>query len=81
MKGFDILVHQERERPGTADWWDDEEIGISGKTRKPDGARFVTEYSYADVKVAAKQPLLIPLNWREAEFDAECGLWCAGEAA
>lgn len=80
LKGFDILVHQERERPGTARWWSDEEIKMTGRTRKPDGARFVTEYSYEDVIAAAQQPLLIPLDWRTTEYDAECGLWCAGDA-
>jgi 3'-phosphoadenosine 5'-phosphosulfate sulfotransferase (PAPS reductase)/FAD synthetase len=75
LKGFDILVHQERERPGTADWWIEMQAVAGSLARKPSGALWVTEYSYEEVKRAAEsQPLLIPLDWRNVEFDTECGV-------
>lgn len=81
LKGRDVLIHQERERPGTAEWWAEQERKVTGKTRKPDGARFVTEFSYQRIPEDAKSPLLIPLDWREVEYDGECSLYCSGEAA
>ena len=64
-----------RSRPSRARWWDEMESTI-GK------GRFVTEYSYADlVREVATTPLLPLEPGDDDEFDAECGLWCAGEAA
>jgi 3'-phosphoadenosine 5'-phosphosulfate sulfotransferase (PAPS reductase)/FAD synthetase len=77
LKGRDVLMHQERERPGTLDWWIDVEQWLlsSGMRRKPEMSRFNIIYSYADLKKdVERQPLLVPLNWRELEFDAECGV-------
>lgn len=81
LKGFETLVHIERTSPGSCDVMIGMEDRASELADKPSGARFVTEYSYREIKAAASQPLLIPLNPEEVEFDAECGLWCAGEAA
>lgn len=66
LKGFEVLVHQERLHPGMADDW----IEMEDLT----GGRFVTEYSYRDVQAAARQPLLIPIAATDLEFDAECGV-------
>jgi 3'-phosphoadenosine 5'-phosphosulfate sulfotransferase (PAPS reductase)/FAD synthetase len=67
LKGREILIHQERERPGYLDWWIQQEAA--------QGGTFVTEYSYAQLKAeVARQPLLLPLDWRDLEFDAECGV-------
>jgi 3'-phosphoadenosine 5'-phosphosulfate sulfotransferase (PAPS reductase)/FAD synthetase len=56
------------EDPSRADWWSAQERAIGG--------RFVTEYSYAQLKAEAKaQPDL----FNEEEHDAECGLLCAAE--
>lgn len=75
LKGRAILVHQERERPGYLDDWIAMEELASGLTSNPAGARFVTEFRYADLKrEVEEQPLLIPLDWRNMEFDAECGV-------
>lgn len=64
-----------RDDPSRARWWDEMESTI-GK------GRFVTEYSYADlVREVATSPLLPLEPGDDDEFDAECGLWCAGEAA
>jgi 3'-phosphoadenosine 5'-phosphosulfate sulfotransferase (PAPS reductase)/FAD synthetase len=82
LKGEDILAHQERERPGTLDDWIGMELLVSEIGAKADGARFITERSYAEIKNdVERQPLLIPIDWRSVEYDAECGTWCPGEAA
>lgn len=63
-----------RDDPSRAQWWD-------GMERHA-GGRFTTEYSYADlVREVAASPLLALEDGDDDEFDAECGLWCAGEAA
>lgn len=81
LKGYETLVHLERERPGSCDVMIAMEDRASVLADKPTGARFVTEYSFRDVQKAAGQPLLIPVEPHAIEFDAECGLWCHGEAA
>lgn len=64
-----------RDDPSRAVWWD--------RIEKTCGnGRFTTEYSYADlVREVAISPLLPLEPGDDDEFDAECGLWCAGEAA
>jgi 3'-phosphoadenosine 5'-phosphosulfate sulfotransferase (PAPS reductase)/FAD synthetase len=75
LKGFEILVHQEREQPGITDDWIAMQDRASELARKPSGARFHNDYDYREVKSAAEnQALLIPLDWRKLEFDAECGV-------
>lgn len=77
LKGRDVLIHQERERPGYLDWWIEQERHTTEVVTpdKPDGARFITEHTYADLKrEVERSPLLIPLDWRNVEFDAECGV-------
>jgi 3'-phosphoadenosine 5'-phosphosulfate sulfotransferase (PAPS reductase)/FAD synthetase len=68
LKGRGTLKAIIRENPGAADWWIEMERVGNG--------RFVTEYSYADLKrEVLEQPSLFdpPAD----EHDAECGLWCA----
>jgi 3'-phosphoadenosine 5'-phosphosulfate sulfotransferase (PAPS reductase)/FAD synthetase len=75
LKGRDVLMWQERERPGYLDDWIAMEERATVLASKASGARFVTEYSYADMKRdVERQPLLVPLDWRNVEFDAECGV-------
>jgi 3'-phosphoadenosine 5'-phosphosulfate sulfotransferase (PAPS reductase)/FAD synthetase len=75
LKGRGILTYQERERPGYLDWWEAAEKANEGKTRQPEMCRFNKDFSYAELKQeVARQPLLVPLDWREVEFDAECGV-------
>ena len=75
LKGRDVLIWQERERPGFMDDWIEMENRASALARKASGASFVTEYSYASLKAEVpRSPLLFPLDWREIEFDAECGV-------
>lgn len=77
LKARPKLWEIERTKPGTLQWWSDMEEGL-GK------GRFVTEYSYAElIRDVRRQPDLFAggLFDRDPEMDAECGLWCAGEAA
>jgi len=84
LKARPKLWEVERTRPGTLAWWSQQEVEITGKTNKASGARFVTEYSYAElISDVRRQPDLFAggLFDDDPDMDAECGLWCAGEAA
>lgn len=71
LKGRSVLEFQERERPGSLDWWIGAEALALGATG--DGARFVTEYSYAEIKRdVARSPLLIPLDWASLPLISDC---------
>lgn len=73
LKGRGALKALIRETPGCADWWIEQERVGKG--------RFVTEYSYADLaREVAEQPHLFE-DLPGDEHDAECGLWCAGDAS
>lgn len=75
LKGEKIIAYQERERPGYLDWWIEMEGLATGLGAKSDGARFVSERSYTEIRDdVERQPLLIPVDWRSLEFDAECGV-------
>lgn len=80
LKGRGSLKAIMRERPGASAWWVEQERVVTTKRATSNGARFVTEYSYADLqREVDEQPHLfdgLPAD----EHDAECGLWC-GEAA
>ncbi|MBS67231.1 MAG: putative uncharacterized nin region protein [Prokaryotic dsDNA virus sp.] len=75
LKGRDVLMFQERERPGSIDpWIDIEQLG-SDLASKASGAQFVTEYSYADLKRdVARSPLLIDIDPMHLEAEGECGV-------
>ena len=79
LKGRGKLVRLIRENPGMADWWVKAEA--EARASKPDGARFRRDYTYADLVREARDSPLLPMIEDGEEFDAECGLWCAGEAA
>lgn len=73
-----------RQNPAAADWWIEAErnakssIKISGA----DNARFDARESVAELRRSVlAQPTLDLATPEDDEFDAECGLWCAGEAA
>lgn len=75
LKGREILKHQERERPGYLDWWIQAEQELRGVTRDPTMSQFNKEWTYEQLKAEVlSQPLLVPLDWRDIEFDAECGV-------
>lgn len=73
LKGRKTLTHLIARDPASAKWWSDMEALTGGP--------FSNRYSYADLaRNAVSQPRMV-LNDDDDEFDAECGLWCAGEAA
>lgn len=74
LKGRANLVRLIRKNPASADWWIKIEEGIGKGT-------FRQEYSYRQLREEAMASPLLPLGDEDDEFDAECGLWCAGEAA
>lgn len=64
------LMWRERQRPGTLDWW--------GRVEQGAGGRFVTEYSYADLKRwIDDQPMLFDVEIDDGS-DSECGDLCPG---
>lgn len=77
LKARPKLWEVERTKPGTLQWWSDMEQG-------PGKGRFVTEYGYAElIRDVRRQPDLFAggLFDDDPDMDAECGLWCEGEAA
>lgn len=73
MKSRRALVRDCRRDPVDAqDWADMETLG---------GGTFTTEWSIPDLIAEAHASPLLPLEPGDDEHDAECGLWCAGEAA
>jgi len=74
MKGRNNLTALIRRDPQSADWWIEMERSIGKGT-------FSSRYSIAELaRDVASQPMMPGLDQFE-EYDAECGLWCAGEAA
>lgn len=64
-----------RENPGVADWWVAQEQAV--RPDKLSGARFVTEYSYADLaRQVHDQGHLFDGFLDDEEHDSECGLLC-----
>lgn len=64
-----------REHPKIADWWIAQEATII--TTKASGARFVTEYSYADLARQVHDQGHLFDGWTgDDDHDAECGLLC-----
>lgn len=73
-KGKAIIKRQIRERPGSEEWWAMQEIGIGGT--------FHARYSIPQlVDQVAATPELFDEPAEDLEYDAECGLICAGGAA
>lgn len=71
-KLIDIIRKDEK----LANWWIEAEA--EARATKPLGARFNKERTYADLVKEMRENPLLPFG-NEEEFDAECGLWCAGE--
>lgn len=74
LKGKKRLMHNIRKEPERArDWIEMEHLGKGN---------FNKGFSYTDLVLAVQSSPLLPLEeGDDDEFDAECGLWCAGEAA
>lgn len=73
LKSYAARCALVRENPGMVDWWVAQEHRVAP-------ARFVTEYSYADLaRHVADQSVMTFLD--DEDFDAECGLHCGAELA
>lgn len=63
LKGYAILCQQEREQPGVLGFWAEAEAEVTLLKAKGDGARFVTEYSYAQLQdIAQRTPPIADLD-------------------
>lgn len=60
LKGYLVLAHIERRRPGTLNWWIEAEAEATALTGKSSGARFITEYSYAEIQRLAQSAAELP---------------------
>lgn len=78
LKAKGKLIALMRDRPDLAAWWIEQETTVNPD--KGSGARFVTEYRYADLlRIARDQGHLFD-GWLEDEdHDVECGLLCEPE--
>lgn len=81
LKGFMVLAHIERTRPGTLDWWIEAEDEVTamisaGEIEPCSGARFITEHTYRQIQQYARSAAVLP-HIDEIEFDADCGVSCA----
>ncbi|MFK4794695.1 hypothetical protein [Sphingobium sp. ZW T5_29] len=63
LKGYDILCQSEREQPGVLGWWAEAEAEVTLLKAKASGARFVTEYSYAQLgDIASRTPPIADID-------------------
>jgi|GEM_PF-185383 len=60
LKGWTVLAHIERQRPGSLDWGIEAEAEATALTGKSGGAQFVTEISYAEIKRIAHSQVELP---------------------
>lgn len=79
LKGRGKLLSIIREHPDLANWWAEAEAEAEARASKPDGARFNKEFTYKSLMNDVRSSPLLPIWEDNAEFDAECGLWCSGE--
>jgi 3'-phosphoadenosine 5'-phosphosulfate sulfotransferase (PAPS reductase)/FAD synthetase len=83
LKAERTLLRLVRDNPGMSDWWAEQERLHEGKTRDPRMSKFNKAFTYAGLRRTVETSPLLDLDYMAdvEEFDAECGLWCAGEAA
>lgn len=79
LKGYDVLCQQERDEPGVLEWWAEAEAEVTMLKAKASGARFVTEYSYAELRdIAARTPPFPDLD--SLRPAADCTSSCTADA-
>ena len=76
LKGRGKLMAIIRDKPELAKWWSD--VEKQTRASKPSGAQFNKDFSYKTLVIDVNSSPLLPIL-EDHEFDAECGLWCAGE--
>lgn len=81
LKSRGKLKRLMRDHPGMSDWWKAMEAQTAQTANQPNGARWRENEPYAELeREVATQPFM-PGLLDDEEYDAECGLTCAGEAA
>lgn len=70
-----------RDYPSMAVWWKAMEVKASGTAKNPNGALFRENEPYAALEREVLSQPFMPGLLEDEEFDAECGLLCASEAA
>jgi 3'-phosphoadenosine 5'-phosphosulfate sulfotransferase (PAPS reductase)/FAD synthetase len=81
LKSAGKLKRLIRDTPTMVDWWKAQEDS-AGHRATSSGARFNFDRRYADLeREVATQPFMPGLLDDDEEFDAECGLTCAGDDA
>lgn len=84
LKARPKLYEVERTKPGTLEWWVEQERKAAAmETATDSGSVFREGEPYAQIREAVRrQPdLFLGCFEGDPEMDAECGLWCAGESA
>ena len=83
LKSERTLLRLIRDNPGIEMWWANQEAQHEGKTRDPRMSKFNKAFTYEGLSNAVANSPMLNLDYmsEDDEFDAECGLWCAGEAA
>lgn len=81
MKGRGSRAAMIRENPSAADWWIAQEKIAKCSAPGEANARFRADESVEQLRRAVMTQPYLHLTIDDEEFDAECGLWCAGEAA
>jgi 3'-phosphoadenosine 5'-phosphosulfate sulfotransferase (PAPS reductase)/FAD synthetase len=82
LKARQSRARRIRQDPSSADWWIEQEntAKCSVKIKSKANARFHATESVTQLRRAVmSQPMLDLGTAEDDEFDAECGLWCAGE--
>lgn len=75
------LYEVERYRPGSLDWWMEQERAVS-ETAKPDASRWIIDLPYSRIQMAVRnQPDLYADLPGDDEMPAECGLMTCGGGA
>jgi len=76
------LYEVERYTPGSLDWWIEQEKVVAD-TSEPDARHWILGRSYTEIQEAIRrQPDLFAGAFdADPDEDAECGIWCPGEAA
>lgn len=80
-KSLAKLIRRARRDPQSFDWWieqEENEAALIGATAA--GACFRGDHTYREIREMAQASPVLPFD-TDNEHDAECGLWCAGEAA
>lgn len=83
LKGRGKRAQIIRDHPGLANWWIEmERLSTCRTVETPYKKRFDKDESFEQLRDSVlAQPFFPGMDDDDEEYDAECGLWCSGEAA